>query len=641
MDFPPYEIPSAPNDWIGRSQYSADPYLNGKIDDFRIYRGALPAGQVYTLATGNAAPAVPAAPAAVAAHAVPGDTINLGWSAVTGATSYSIYRAASSTGPFLPIATLVTGTSYSDTGLSVDLANGTPYYYRVAAANAGGEGAAAPASATALPAFPSLPTALVAKALSSSSISLNWTPGSNDASFTIRRSTTSGGAYTVIASRVTTTSFTDTGRTAGVTYYYVISGVNAAGESANSNESSAAPTDLLVRLRFDETSGATAADSSGNGWNGTLVNSPTWTSSGKLNSALSLASASSQYVTLPTGIVAGQTAITLSAWVYLNSNSTWARIFDFGTGTSNYMFLAPVGGSNVVRFAITTAGGNNEQQINGTAPLPTGTWTHVAVVLNGSVGTLYVNGIQVGRNSSMTLNPGSLGTTTLNYIGKSQFNDPYLNGRVDDFRIYSRALSSSEISTLASSQVPPAPTGLVAAPHDGQISLKWNSVTNATSYDIKRSSISEGPYTMVATNITTTNWTDTNVTDGSQYFYVVDASNLVDTGPDSSEVGATPEPLAGDANHDGVVNTADFQILVANFNNTGIAWEQGDFTGDGVVNALDFNVLASNYGNSASTSVAPLSVAESAPPQLFSSSVFLLSQNDKNQTPNDLDVLEN
>jgi len=105
----------------------------------------------------------------------------------------------------------------------------------------------------------------------------------------------------------------------------------------------------------------------------------------------------------------------------------------------------------VIRFAITTDGNGAEQQINGNAALATGSWQHVAVTLSGNLGILYVNGVEVGRNSNMTLKPASLGNTNLNYIGRSQYSaDPYLDGRVDNFRIYNRALSAAEISNLYS-----------------------------------------------------------------------------------------------------------------------------------------------------------------------------------------------
>ncbi len=60
-----------------------------------------------------------------------------------------------------------------------------------------------------------------------------------------------------------------------------------------------------------------------------------------------------------------------------------------------------------------------------------------------------MNGIEVGRNSAMTLKPFNLGSTTQNWIGRSQFSDPYLSGLVDDFRIYSGALSASDVQALA------------------------------------------------------------------------------------------------------------------------------------------------------------------------------------------------
>ena len=69
---------------------------------------------------------------------------------------------------------------------------------------------------------------------------LSWTASSGAASYNVKRSTTSGGPYTTIASP-TTTSYTDTGLTNGTTYYYVVSAVNAAGESANSTQASATP----------------------------------------------------------------------------------------------------------------------------------------------------------------------------------------------------------------------------------------------------------------------------------------------------------------------------------------------------------------------------------------------------------------
>jgi hypothetical protein len=188
-----------------------------------------------------------------------------------------------------------------------------------------------------------------------------------------------------------------------------------------------------------------ANDSSGNARNGTLNNSPTFVT-GKNAQAVSL-NGSSQYISLPTGIVSTLNDFTIATWVNASSISAWTRIFDFGSSTSVNMFLTPTSGSTI-RFAITTGGNGSEQRINGTAPLTTG-WHHVAVTLSGNTGTLYVDGVQVGQNTAMTLKPSSLGSTTRNWIGRSQYSgDAYLNGQIDEFRIYSRALSASEILAL-------------------------------------------------------------------------------------------------------------------------------------------------------------------------------------------------
>jgi hypothetical protein len=291
------------------------------------------------------------------------------------------------------------------------------------------------------------PSGLVTTAVSTTQINLSWNACTNATGYNIKRSTTSGGPYTTIAAGVTTTNFDDTDVVADTTYYYVVSAWVGGSETPNSAQVTAILRTPRAYLKFDETSGTTASDSTGNGWNGTLVNGPLWVT-GKYDKALAFDSLD-DYVSLPAGVVDGLTDFTISTWVYLNTTGTWSRIFDFGTGTSVNMFLTPISGSGKVRFAITTNGSGSEQQINGSAALPSEIWTHVAVTLSGSTGILYVNGAEVARNSSMSLTPNSLGATTQNYIGKSQYGDPYLSGLVDDFRIYANALSATEVAMLA------------------------------------------------------------------------------------------------------------------------------------------------------------------------------------------------
>ena len=356
----------------------------------------------------------------------------------------------------------------------------------------------------------------------------------------IKRSTTSGGPYTTIAEGVTDLTYTDTGLTNGVSYYYVVGGANAQGPGPDSAEVSAIPNTLALHLKFDESSGSVAADSSGSARHATLVNGPAFVA-GRIDNAINFPAASSQYATLPSGIVSGFTDFTVSTWVKVNAFATWQRIFDFGTGTTNYMFLTTqygTGGSAAkLRFGIRTAT-VAEQNVSGTIALVAGAWTHVAVTRSGTTMRLYVNGSLAG-SGTIALNPSDLGVTTQNYLGKAQFNDPYLNAALDDFRLYSQALSASEIALYASPLA--APQNLAATPGPLSLDLSWNAVPNATRYTVKYSTTSGGPYTALSTGLPTTSQSHSELSYGTTYYYVVSAGNSVYESPFSAELAATPD----------------------------------------------------------------------------------------------------
>jgi hypothetical protein len=214
---------------------------------------------------------------------------------------------------------------------------------------------------------------------------------------------------------------------------------------------------LLAWYRCELTAGSSLVDSSSHGNDATLVTGTGEAqaysfAAGKVGDALYLTPAEKGYVSLPQGLLADACEVTIATWVYVNSNvNAWMRIWDFGQGTKTYMFLTTITNTDdVARFAISVSGNTNEETIKAASAVPTLKWTHVALVLGAAGGALYFDGSPVGTNTSMKLRPADLGVTVNNYVGRSEFSqDPYLDGDIDEFRIYNRALSPEEIRALA------------------------------------------------------------------------------------------------------------------------------------------------------------------------------------------------
>ncbi|WP_082507323.1 MULTISPECIES: LamG-like jellyroll fold domain-containing protein [unclassified Duganella] len=291
------------------------------------------------------------------------------------------------------------------------------------------------------------PSGLTAR-LVGGKVELSWWGTAKASSYTVLRSTAAGGPYTTVASGISgLLTYTDSGM-APNTYYYAITAQTPSGNSEASNEArvvtAVAPHTLL---QFSETQGTTAADTSGNARHGMLMNGAQWTA-GKQGNAV-LLDGVDDYVALPAKLMDGVADFSIAAWVFWDGGRNWARIFDFGSGTTHNMFLTPQAAGAGLRFAISLTNGWGDQALT-SAPLPSGQWVHVAVTLSGSTGTLYVNGSAVATNTQMTHAPFRMRSTTQNWIGRSQYSsDPYFNGKIDDFRIYNGALSAAEVAALA------------------------------------------------------------------------------------------------------------------------------------------------------------------------------------------------
>jgi len=219
--------------------------------------------------------------------------------------------------------------------------------------------------------------------------------------------------------------------------------------------------DLVLWYKFDDGSGAVALDSStapGAPRNGMLLTGGTGGAVGFSTTrqvgthAVNLTAngiTGGGYVTLPSLHDLAPTALTISTWVYVTTSQAWQRVFDIGNTTTSNLALTTQNGTNQVRFVIRTGG--VEQPINTTLILSLAAWHHLVVVLpEGSpyTGLLYVDGALVATNTAMTFHAVDLGATVNNFIGRSQFADPYFAGSIDDFRVYRRALSAEQVTAL-------------------------------------------------------------------------------------------------------------------------------------------------------------------------------------------------
>ncbi|WP_327365580.1 beta-L-arabinofuranosidase domain-containing protein [Streptomyces sp. NBC_01217] len=210
----------------------------------------------------------------------------------------------------------------------------------------------------------------------------------------------------------------------------------------------------VARYLLDEGSGTDTADSTGTFPAASLAKGAHWATG---RGAVDLDGVDG-HIVLPPGLITGLSELTVSAWVRVDTLANSARVFDLGYHKSTYFYLTPRTGSGRARAALKIAGMEGEDVIDGSAALPQGIWTHVAVTLTGGAegrtgggtGVLYVDGAEAGRNSALVSSPLLLGATTRNYLGRSQnVTHPYLHGAVDDFRLVNRVLSAADVAALA------------------------------------------------------------------------------------------------------------------------------------------------------------------------------------------------
>jgi len=195
--------------------------------------------------------------------------------------------------------------------------------------------------------------------------------------------------------------------------------------------------DLLVYYNFDESEGKTVFDSSGNENHGTLGGGAI-IGKGLIGGAACLDGEDS-FIEMPQGLFADNGNFTFSLWINLKRSVDWSRIIQLEGPDGEYILITWPGEA--------IFGYDGSGAFHGGFNFPLDTWFHLAISFAGNTWTYYVNGEPVEvYGAANKLN--EMGFTEVNWIGKSMGQDPYLQADVDEFRIYTRALSRSIIQEI-------------------------------------------------------------------------------------------------------------------------------------------------------------------------------------------------
>jgi fibronectin type 3 domain-containing protein len=364
--------------------------------------------------------------------------------------------------------------------------------------NGGGGGGVAPASPSGLNAAPG-----------NAQVTLTWTASSGATTYNVKRGTATGGPYTTVSGPSVAT-FTDMSLTNGTTYYYVVSAVNTYGESANSAEKSAKPAIPVPA----SPSGLTATP-------GNTQIGLSWT-----------ASANATSYNLKRSTTTGGPYTTISSPT--TTNFTDSSLTNF---TAYFYVVSAVNASGESA---------NSTQISSTPiTIPNAPTGVTATAGNAQVSLAWtaVLGAASYKVKRGTTTGGPY--TTVSSPSVATFTDTNLTNGTTYFYIVTavnaagESSNSAEKSAMPALPIPAAPTNFVAAAADTQVNLSWTASANASSYHVKRSTTSGGPYTQVGAP-TTTSFNDTRLTNGTTYFYVVSALNTSGESANSSQASATP-----------------------------------------------------------------------------------------------------
>jgi len=232
-----------------------------------------------------------------------------------------------------------------------------------------------------------------------------------------------------------------------------------------STATSGTPSSAVAAWGFNEGSGTTTADATGNGNTGTLSGA-VWTASGRFGSALTFDGTNDLVTINDAPGLDLSSGMTIEAWVYPTTLSGWRTVLM--KESTGGLAWALYGHNNAPHPAVTVNTGGSDVSINGLQSLPANTWSFLSATFDGTTLRLFLDGNQV---SSTSLTGSLIATAGALRLGGNLVWGEYFAGRIDEVRIYNRALTSAEIQADMTTAVgsggpgpPAAPTSLRIVP---------------------------------------------------------------------------------------------------------------------------------------------------------------------------------
>jgi hypothetical protein len=463
--------------------------------------------------------------------------------------------------------------SYSD---STGLTPNTTYYYRLKAVNTTGSSSYSTAVTTKTPPLPSAPATASAPVpsngnqyveLAAGAVTLKWTGSSNTTMYAVYFGTdTSNLVKKADLPYAANASYSVTGLTDFVTYYWRIDAINAKGTTQGAlwqfRTTKNFPSGIVGHWSFDETEGRQVTDSSAYQDHGVLGlddDNQSIRVAGKINNALDFSTADPDMyvVNVPhqDHLHLDKGSFSLSFWMKADAtklptdNSTSAYLLCKGSITRNAATGATGKRFDIefknkqLRFAIdddndANGGGKDELQADGT-PFFTGNWVHVTTIRDTTAKRLrlYMNGALVKETTISKANAG-IGETSdlivgnigaLEFLSTANKPAPY-KGMLDELKIYNYALSADEVLGLFhTSPLPLQPyspsiaNGAALEGYGDSVRISWKGGLKTNKYKLYTGTDS-GNLTFV-TDVALNNptFTVSNLTAKTNYYWRVDA----------------------------------------------------------------------------------------------------------------------